>query len=157
MKIKTNNDKPPCPKCKTNAEITKAGSRQTKSGISYRFFCKTCKFKFTQIPESVSPPITKYSDEVILYALKLSSQTSYTYKKEIRLTPYEIADFVNKRFKLNLNHDIISKWISNYTPNKLSTSVQEKKPPLSIKLLQLDLPDPDRIFKPYKINATTKA
>lgn len=153
MNIKTNNDKPPCPKCKTNTAITKAGSRQTKTGISYRYFCKTCKFKFTATPEIISSQPDKYPDEAILYALKLSAQISYTYKKEIKLTPYEIADFVNKRFKLNTNHAIISDWISNYTPNMLSTSVKEIKTPLKIKLSETI--DPDRAFKPYKINITS--
>ncbi len=152
MKIKTNDIKPPCPKCNNNNEnITKAGSRTTKSGISYRYFCKICKYKFTASEEPTPVlPSTNLLDEAILYALRLSRQTSYTYKKQITLTPHEIANFVNKRFKLNVNNIIISKWITNYTPDKFLNKKNGNKPELEIKVLEK--PDPDRAFKPFHLN-----
>ncbi len=152
MKIKTNDIRPPCPKCNSIENITKAGSRATKSGISYRYICKTCKCKFTVSREPITIPLpAKNFDEAILYAIKLSKQTSYTYKKQIILTPYEIANFVNKRFKLKVSHETISKWVANYTPDKILTGVtKNNKPELEIKVLEK--PDPDRAFKPFHLN-----
>ncbi len=154
MNTKTNNNKPPCPKCSSNNSITKAGTRKTKTETKYRYFCKTCKYKFTVSENPISVPLhTSPLDEAILYALRLSSQTTYTYKKVIRLTPYEIADFVNKRFKLNVNHTTISEWLSKFTPDKFLSGVTEDKRSES-PIKSLEMPDPDRIFKPYKINTT---
>ena len=94
-----------CPKCGKRNDLTehnilKQGFRKTKNrGKLQKHQCRNCGYRFTVSKVKRM----RYRRKIINYTLK-----------NVKLSSREIKDKIYKKFKINISHTTICRWISKY-------------------------------------------
>ena len=92
---------PPCPSCRSAANVIRSGYRSNKNNSVQLYLCKNCNKRYT----SRSIPHTKYSAKLIVSAL-----TFYNLGHTLAGTAKEMR----RRYKMDIPVSTLSGWVNRY-------------------------------------------